>query len=117
MPWESKARRPNPPGWHKTRLAVIQRAMGQCEFTPPATASPGNPQRCGFPGTDVDHIVNVAQGGSHDLANLQLLCPWHHKQKTQQEARAARTPRSERHPGEKHPGILPPTTSPDQAEG
>ena len=106
MPWDSSRRRKDPPGWGKIRQAVIQRAMGQCEYTPPASASPGNPQRCGFPGTDVDHIVNLAQGGTDDLNNLQLLCQWHHKQKTQLEAQANRKRRTERIPKEKHPGIL-----------
>lgn len=106
MPWQSSRRRKDPPGWANIRQAVIQRAMGQCEYTPPASASPGNPQRCGFPGTDVDHIINLAQGGTDDLPNLQLLCPWHHKQKTAQEARAARTIRTERRPKEKHPGLI-----------
>lgn len=105
MPWESSRRRKDPPGWKALRLQVIARAQGQCEHTPPTPSHP-NQGRCPFLGRDVDHIINVARGGTDTLPNLQLLCEWHHKQKTQQEARANRTPRTEKHPGEKHPGIL-----------
>lgn len=105
MPWESSTRRPDPPGWKALRQRVISRAQGQCEYLPPATGQAQTSQRCFYPGKDVDHIVNVANGGTDDMENLQLLCDWHHKQKTQAEAKANRKPRSERHPGEKHPGI------------
>lgn len=106
MPWESSRRRKDPPGWNKIRLAVIERAMGQCEQMQAPHDLPQSSIRCMYPGTDVDHIINVARGGTNDLANLQLLCPWHHKQKTQAEARANRPIRTERHPKEKHPGLL-----------
>ena len=106
MPWESSRRRKDPPGWSSIRRQVIDRAQGQCEHTPPVSSPHEHPPRCYYPGTDVDHIINVANGGTDTLDNLQLLCVWHHKQKTQAEARANRTPRTERHPGEKHPGII-----------
>ena len=57
-------------------------------------------------GTEVDHIVNLAQGGSESLDNLQLLCAWHHKRKTALEASANRPRLTERHPGERHPGFI-----------
>ena len=108
MPWNSSTRRKDPPGWSSLRRAVIERAQGQCEhYSEPSDSSPtAMAIRCSFPGRDVDHIINLAQGGSDSLTNLQLLCEWHHKQKTQAEAKKNRKPRSERHPGEKHPGIL-----------
>lgn len=105
MPWESSKRRKDPPYWKALRLQIIERAQGQCEHTPLANDPPPH-GRCPFPGRDVDHIINLAQGGDDSPTNLQLLCEWHHKQKTQREARANRTPRTEKHPGEKHPGIL-----------
>lgn len=36
---------------------------------------------------DVDHIVRLADGGSHDLSNLQLLCESCHREKTAGEGR------------------------------
>lgn len=36
---------------------------------------------------ELDHIVNVAQGGTDDEANLQSLCVECHKKKTQMESR------------------------------
>ena len=106
MPWESSNRRKDPPGWKALRQVIIARAQGQCEQTLHPMDLPGTTQRCGYPGRDVDHIINVAKGGTDDPSNLQLLCEWHHKQKTQAEAKANRVRRTERHPGEKHPGII-----------
>lgn len=37
--------------------------------------------------TELDHIVNVARGGTDDESNLQSLCVPCHKKKTQQESR------------------------------
>lgn len=39
---------------------------------------------CGAPAKEVDHIVEVADGGTNVLSNLQLLCSYHHRQKTTQ---------------------------------
>ncbi|MBW3010581.1 HNH endonuclease, partial [Acinetobacter baumannii] len=36
---------------------------------------------------ELDHIVNVARGGTDDESNLQSLCVPCHKKKTQQESR------------------------------
>ena len=36
---------------------------------------------------ELDHIVNVAQGGTDDESNLQSLCVPCHKKKTQMEGR------------------------------
>ncbi len=36
---------------------------------------------------ELDHIVNVAQGGTDDESNLQSLCPPCHKDKTLKESR------------------------------
>lgn len=36
---------------------------------------------------ELDHIINVAQGGTDDESNLQSLCVECHKKKTQKESR------------------------------
>ena len=106
MPWETSNRRKDPPGWKALRQVVIAKAQGQCEQSLAPHDLPQSTIRCSYPGTDVDHIINVAQGGTDHPSNLQLLCAWHHKQKTAQEAKANRIKRTEQHPKEKHPGIL-----------
>ncbi|MFH9735087.1 HNH endonuclease signature motif containing protein [Streptomyces sp. NPDC017260] len=83
MAWETSNRRERlPANWERLRARAIRRAGGRCEG---ALLDTG--QRCEAKGTDVDHIT---PGDNHDLSNLQLLCRWHHTQKTQQEAAAAR---------------------------
>lgn len=37
---------------------------------------------CGEPAHEVDHVVEVADGGTNAPSNLQLLCDPHHRQKT-----------------------------------
>lgn len=83
MPWETSNRRSRlPANWAKLRQRVIRRAGGRCEGVRMDTG-----QRCEVSGTDVDHIT---PGDNHALENLQLLCRWHHTQKTQHESAAAR---------------------------
>ena len=97
--WDSSKRPKDPPGWKQTRALVIQRAAGICQHE----------DGCTYKGTDVDHIVNLAAGGNHDLNNLRLLCTWHHKRKTAQEAAQARKnnpPLSEKRPTQSHPGLV-----------
>jgi 5-methylcytosine-specific restriction protein A len=97
--WDSSRRPKDPPHWKQLRAHTIARAGGLCQASPP----------CTYPGTQVDHILNVLSGGTHDLNNLQLLCDWHHKQKTAQEAakaRAAKPRHTERRKPEQHPGLL-----------
>lgn len=94
-------KRPGFPGdWPKRRRIAMARAGGQCETVT-------NGVRCPARAVDIDHVVNVAEGGSHELDNLRAICPTHHTIKTKAErARGiARQPR-ERRPLEKHPGLL-----------
>jgi 5-methylcytosine-specific restriction protein A len=96
--WDSSRRPKDPPGWKQTRALVIQRAAGICQHE----------DGCTHKGSDVDHIVNLAAGGNHDLNNLRLLCSWHHKRKTAQEAAQARQALPilrETRPKPKHPGL------------
>lgn len=39
-------------------------------------------RKCGGPAIEVDHITEVADGGTNEQANLQLLCGYHHREKT-----------------------------------
>lgn len=63
--------------WQKLRELVIRRDKGLCQEC----------LRLGFvtAGSDVDHILSKAKGGTDDLSNLQLLCKECHKKKTQEE--------------------------------
>lgn len=65
--------------WRRIRDAILLRDKYTC-------------QSCGHIGTDleVDHIVNVAQGGTDDQCNLQALCIPCHKAKTATESNAGR---------------------------
>jgi 5-methylcytosine-specific restriction protein A len=102
--WTTSTRRPDPPYWKALRHQVIVRANGLCEFI--YEAHPIDPaiKRCNYKANEVDHIINLASGGTDDMSNLQLLCTYHHKQKTAQEAAKARKPKTERKPREAHPG-------------
>ena len=66
--------------WGTIRASIRRRDKWKCVL-------------CGRPATDVDHIVELADGGSfHDPANLRSLCDECHKAKTvaQRKARAER---------------------------
>lgn len=61
--------------WRRKRQLILQRDKYTC-------------QACGIVTLDleVDHIVNIAQGGGEDDANLQALCVPCHKLKTAAES-------------------------------
>jgi 5-methylcytosine-specific restriction protein A len=80
-------------GWSKLRARVLAEE--------PTCA-------CGAPATEVDHIVALAFGGSHDRGNLRGTCTPCHKRKTAEDSRRGRArkregafsrPRSGKHPG------------------
>lgn len=84
MAWDGSNRRQTlPKGWERTRRRIIRRDGGVC------TALYSDGRRCELPGTDVDHIVPHSLGGSEDDDNLQLLCRWHHAQKSSSEGGTA----------------------------
>lgn len=64
-------------------------------------------QRCGDIGTEVNHIVALAEGGTDELENLETLCASCHWPETvEQTTRAIRRHAAwGRHPGERHPGL------------
>lgn len=77
--WDTSSGWKRPPGWAKTRDIVLERDDYRCHV-------------CGRQGADtVDHLISVAQGGSHDLANLGAIHdrnpPHCHRTKTNQERR------------------------------
>lgn len=51
------------PAYQQARPIVLARAGGVCEW-------PG----CDRPATTVDHIIPLAHGGTHHLANLRASC-------------------------------------------
>jgi len=59
---------------------------------------------------ELDHIVPLVDGGSHDPSNLQTLCTPCHKKKTAQEARQRAAQRSE------SPAPLRPRETPEAEE-
>lgn len=64
---------------------------------------------CRLPGADeIDHIVNLAAGGSTDDDNCRSVHRLCHQRKTLAEANAARGPRPRQaRPREQHPGLIP----------
>jgi 5-methylcytosine-specific restriction protein A len=66
-----------PINWQKIRIAVFQRDNYLCQVC----------KRMGIlrEGTEIDHIVSISQGGSHNLSNLQAICEYCHAEKSKQE--------------------------------
>lgn len=87
----------NPSGGapYKQRKAALQRDNNQC-------VQCGSTERL-----EVDHVLNIAHGGTHDLDNLQTLCATCHREKSQEEARQARAVKRARRklPVAPHPGV------------
>ncbi|WP_411292900.1 HNH endonuclease [Streptomyces sp. CBMA123] len=76
-PWANSSRRNRGtiPGWSRIRLRVLYRDRKTCYLCQSTGAN------------EVDHIVPVARGGTHDLTNLAAVCSACHRQKTQRESR------------------------------
>ena len=88
-----------PKDW-KRIAARIKRRDPQCRIAGP---------RCTKVSTEVDHVIPVFEGGTHDDDNLQGACHACHAEKTAREsarARAARPRPSRLRPVERHPGEL-----------
>jgi len=65
--------------WRKIRFAYLAAnpvCVGQVNGAP-----------CGRPAEEVDHIKPLADGGTHDIENLQALCKSCHSRKTIEENR------------------------------
>lgn len=63
--------------WRRLRQAVLLRDKYTCRYC----------GRVSIEDMDVDHIINLASGGTDDMANLQTLCKSCHKRKTATEQR------------------------------
>jgi 5-methylcytosine-specific restriction enzyme A len=81
-----------PSNWRSLRLNVLRRDGFRCA--------------CGASAQEVDHILPVAEGGTHELENLVAICAGCHTRKTHEEQQrgrerrqARRAPRREPHPG------------------
>lgn len=100
MSWGEKSNRIVPTNWKGIKARVLRAHDGICHL-------------CKHPDAEqVDHILNVARGGTHDDSNLAPIhgrpCPTCggrcHAEKTGQEAAAGRT--TPRRVPPKHPGLL-----------
>ena len=74
VPWQGSYR--PPPEWPRIRREVLK-AEPRCRM-------------CKAPASTVDHVVPVAEGGSHGRANLQSLCRACHKAKTAEDSARGR---------------------------
>lgn len=80
------------PEYLRNRSLAWKRAGARCELITGGRRC-GSRDRC-----QVDHIINVAAGGTHHLDNLRVLCGHHHNAKTAQEGkgyRAGRKPKAD----------------------
>lgn len=61
-PWANSTRaKQRPIGWARIRARVLRRDNNVCQY-------------CGREATEVDHVVPVSRGGSHNLTNLVASC-------------------------------------------
>jgi 5-methylcytosine-specific restriction endonuclease McrA len=96
----AKSKRPKNPQWNAIRNLIGERDQWRCqEFT-------DNNIPCTYPGTECDHIIPTSQGGGDNVDNLRMLCRWHHRKKTELEARAGRVYVTTKRPTPKHPGMI-----------
>jgi 5-methylcytosine-specific restriction protein A len=86
--YPSKSRRSRGPGWNQRRARVLSRDGFECQLRGP---------RCAVLATEVDHVLNVANGGTDDMSNLVSACTPCHRDKSQREAQAGRN-RGKRQP-------------------
>jgi 5-methylcytosine-specific restriction protein A len=101
-PWPGRRTRSssitNTAEWKRLRLDVLRRDRYQCQVRGPA---------CTGHATQVDHILNVANGGAElDPANAQAICSPCNARKASAEGAAARARRRTQRPKPLHPGLL-----------
>lgn len=99
MPWDDGRTYDRPADWWARTNRVRRRDGHRCVRRLPSG------KRC--PRTthlEVNHIVRPADGGSHELDNLETLCKDHHRQVTQQQSEAGKMRWKNEKPPEEHPG-------------
>lgn len=95
MPRGSGYRQPG--NWRTLRRTILQRDNFRCYILGPD---------CIGEATTVDHIVPVAQGGTHHPDNLAAACVPCHDAKTEQERRSGLGAKQPDLPREPHPGVI-----------
>lgn len=100
---------PLPSDWPRTKARILQRDYHRCQYVRYDTG-----RRCLAQATEVDHIIERADGGTDDDTNLRAICEWHHARKTGRhggrrsgEARRARRDAA----APQHPGLIDPSTN------
>lgn len=86
MPWKAKTMQSPHAGQPRPERRLGPRARGYNRAWERIRAAHLQAQpncvQCGRPGQHVDHRLPLAQGGTHDEANLQTLCASCHSRKT-----------------------------------
>lgn len=83
-----------PGNWKTTKRRILERDGHRCYL-------------CGGTAITVDHVVNVAAGGSHDDDNLAAICDPCHDVKSEHERRAGIKARKAGRQVQ-HPGVISP---------
>lgn len=82
-----------PTNWRAIRSRILNRDGHTC-------------YSCQGTATTVDHLLPVAQGGTHDDGNLAAMCWTCHQAKTKTESKQGKALRSRRREQEQHPGRI-----------
>lgn len=80
-----------------TRRLILDRSAGRCQIAGPD---------CIGTARIADHIIPMAEGGTHDPANGQAACDPCHDAKTRDEIARGRARRSRKRPPPPHPGLV-----------
>lgn len=105
MPWEtdgsSKRRLELPPDWEAIRRQVGNRDRWTCQW-------PRDGRANGICGSGANQCDHRGDRMSFDPKDLWMLCPWHHRKKTEDESLQARIAilAKAKMPIRKHPGLL-----------
>lgn len=99
MAWGSGDPRTSTAQWRRTTDRVKRRDGYRCTWVE-------NGARCDGPADEVDHVVEVSEGGTDADENLRSLCADHHRRKTAAHANLVRWRHRRQRPDEPHPGMV-----------